>query len=119
MITVSRPITHASLPGVTVFPLGQIGRGVSQEVLVQVAPGVTIPKHEHDVDAEMHIVFGSGRVISDDPATDGVDVSAGACVFFEKKKGHGFHAGPGGLSFVSKNGGIVDETGNWDMKFVQ
>jgi quercetin dioxygenase-like cupin family protein len=111
--------SHAALPGVTIYAIGlKPQRGTPQEVLVQVSPDQTIPLHEHDSDARMYIVSGSGFVLSEDSQTNGRSVSIGDCVCFERNKMHGFQASAEGLSFVSTNGGIVDEAHhNWDIKF--
>ncbi|MEK7648065.1 MAG: hypothetical protein AAB384_03475 [Patescibacteria group bacterium] len=90
--------------------------GQSQEVLVTVVPDGIIPLHTHACDADMYIVSGDAIVLSTDQNDDGQAVSPGYCVRFAAGVGHGFRAGPGGLSFVSRNGGIVDETGEWDIQ---
>lgn len=120
MQTVSRitPLFHSSLPGVRVFPIAGQGvpkRGVPQTVLVQVDPGVAIPKHKHGGDAYMTIVAGTAKVVSED-AANGQEVGPGFCVFYAKQKLHGFVAGLAGFSFITKNEGIVDADGNWDMQ---
>ncbi len=111
-------LSHASLPGVLVFPLdgNMPKRGQEQSVLVQANSGAMIPLHTHDTDATMIIVSGSGRVLSEDPSANGREVEPGHCVFFEARKPHGFEAGPNGLRFISRNGGIVDGDGNWDLQ---
>lgn len=111
-------LSHESLPGVLVFPLDGTTpkRDQHQSVLVQAGPGAVIPLHTHDTDAEMIIVSGSGQVLSEDPDAHGREVAPGHCVFFEARKPHGFQAGAGGLSFISKNGGIVDGDGDWDLQ---
>src|SRR3989344_8368301 len=108
-------LTSPSLPGVRIFAIsGAPKAGVAQSVLVEVEPDGSIPLHSHTVDAEMIIVGGSGWVCSTD-ATNGRHVSPGFRVFYEKDKPHGFRAGNDGLSFVSINGGIVDEVPDkWD-----
>jgi quercetin dioxygenase-like cupin family protein len=108
------------LRGVVVYQFGndELKRGVPQEVLVDVAPNREIPLHAHAVDAEMFIVGGSGTVLSADAALDGRHVTKGMVVIFEKEILHGFRAGADGLTFVSRNGGIVAETAeNWDLTF--
>lgn len=117
-MTISRttPITHPKLPGVTVYPVsGSPKIGHQQQVLVIVEPGVQIPLHTHEVDAEMFIISGSAKVLSKD-GTNGMEVTTGSKVFFVKEKHHGFEAGPNGFSFISTNGGIVDQAG-WDIQF--
>jgi len=110
------PITNPSLPGVRIFPMsGAPKKGVAQSVLVEVEPRGSVPLHSHTVDAEMIIVAGNGWVCSTD-ATNGRHVSPGYRVFYEKDKPHGFRAGDAGLSFISINGGIVDENGHWDLE---
>jgi len=90
-------------------------KGVAQSVLVEVEPKGSIPLHGHTVDAEMIIVAGSGWVCSTD-ATNGRHVSPGFRVFYEKDRPHGFRADKNGLSFISMNGGIVDEDlEKWDF----
>jgi quercetin dioxygenase-like cupin family protein len=119
MLSVStlRSVTHPSLPGVRIFPVtDQLEAGSAQSVLVEVTPRGSIPLHSHSVDAEMIIVGGSGWVCSND-ATDGRHVKPGYRVFYEADKPHGFIAGPEGLSFISINGGIVDEhPERWDYQ---
>ena len=109
-------LTSPSLPGVRIFAIsGAPKAGVAQSVLVEVEPDGSIPLHSHTVDAEMIIVGGSGWVCSTD-ATNGRHVSPGFRVFYEKERPHGFRAGKEGLSFISNNGGIVDEDPKkWDF----
>jgi quercetin dioxygenase-like cupin family protein len=105
---------------VAVYPFGSdvLKRGVPQEVLVDVEPHHEIPLHAHTVDAEMFIVAGSGTVLSDDQALNGRRVTKGMAVMFEKNVLHGFRAGGEGLTFVSRNGGIVTAPSEaWDMAF--
>jgi quercetin dioxygenase-like cupin family protein len=118
-IDTSVAIVHHSLSGVLVYPLlGGANRGSEQEVLVVVEPLREIPLHTHEVDAKMFIVAGSGTVLSGDQRINRSEVRVGDLVFFEKRVSHGFVAGPEGLSFVSKNGGIVDANqDNWDIEF--
>ena len=109
------PLTHPSLPGIKIFPMnGELRAGIPQTVLVQIEPEGRIPLHSHTVDAEMVIVAGGGWVCSVDDINDR-PVLPGCRVFFEADKLHGFYAGNEGLSFVSANGGIVDEQPEeWD-----
>lgn len=93
--------------------------GVAQEVLVVCKPYAIIKSHKHSVDAEMFIVGGSARVLSEDASLNGSVVKPGEVVFFEKHIRHGFEALDGGLVFVSRNGGIVDEEGAWDVAFAE
>jgi quercetin dioxygenase-like cupin family protein len=65
----------------------------------------------------MFIVAGKARVLSAEQQLDGRMVSRGDAVFFEKNVAHGFEASEEGLVFVSRNGGIVDARGNWDLNF--
>jgi len=92
--------------------------GESQRVLVKLAPFRTIPLHTHSVDAAMFIVAGGGQILSED-VFRGRAVSAGDRVLFERDAPHGFAAGAEGLTFVSDNGGIVDESASdaWDLTF--
>ncbi len=117
IISSLKQLSHCSLPGVLVFPLDaeMPERGKHQTVLVQAEADVIIPLHTHDVDAEMIIVGGSAKVLSEDPSVAGQVVTPGTRVFFEARKPHGFEAGGTGLSFISVNGGIVDENGDWDL----
>jgi len=110
-------VRHPSLPAVTIFPVsGPLQAGSPQTVLVQVDPLGLVPLHSHTVDAEMYIVAGKGWVCSTD-ATDGRAVAPGCRVFFEADQLHGFRAGQEGLSFISVNGGIVDEhADHWDYE---
>jgi quercetin dioxygenase-like cupin family protein len=115
----SKPISHGSLLGVTVYPFSaRLERSVPQDVLVAVEPGATIPLHSHSVDASMLIVDGEGLVLSSDPALHGQVVRRGDLVYFERNVDHGFKAADVGLTFLSRNGGIVtrDEAG-WDISF--
>lgn len=117
--TISRLPVHTvtSLPGVRVYPIsGPANRGKSQDVLVVVDPGVEIPLHKHEGDAYMTIAGGTATVLSDDDA-NGRQVGAGFCVFYAAHRFHGFLAGPLGFSFISRNEGIVDDKGDWDMQF--
>ena len=118
IISSLKHLSHTSLPGVLVFPLDAEApeRGKRQSVLVRAEAGVVIPLHTHDVDAEMIIVSGSAKVLSEDPNVAGQVVTPGTRVFFEARKPHGFEAGGAGLSFISVNGGIVDENGDWDLQ---
>ena len=120
MSSISRAegVRHPAIPGVTIFPMsGPAQRGKPQDVLVCVEPMATIPLHSHESDAAMLIAAGSGQVLSDDQQSNGKEVSRGSCVFFEALGLHGFKAGPEGLTFVSRNGGIVGKDGDWDIKF--
>ena len=114
-----REFSHDSMPGITLLPLdGTVRRGVPQRVLVQMAPGAVIPLHVHDCDARMIIVAGQAKVISNDNTND-EPVTVGDVVLFEKGAPHGFVAGANGMSFVTENGGIVDDRGGrfWDVGF--
>lgn len=111
-------LSHFVLPDVKVFPLSESAmRGKPQEVLVYMAPEAIIPLHTHETDAQMIIVAGAGTVLSEDPVVNGTQVERGSCVFFEKLKPHGFKAGQTGLTFLSRNGGIVDAINEWDILF--
>ena len=111
-------LQHSQLDGTDVYKMDDIAKtGVPQEVLVVCKPRAVINPHTHAVDAEMFIVGGSARVLSDDPSLNGQTVTAGEVVFFEKDVPHGFEALDSGLVFVSRNGGIVDEEAQWDMNF--
>jgi quercetin dioxygenase-like cupin family protein len=105
---------------VRIFPVsGPPKAGAEQTVLVEVEPRGSIPLHSHTVDAEMIIVAGNGWVCATD-ATNGRHVSPGYRVFYEADKPHGFRAGDDGLSFISVNGGIVDELADrWDFEPAQ
>ena len=60
-LTSIRPLIHANLTGVKVFPLDPDKKpGVPQEVARSRRAGDRIPPHRHAVDAEMFIVGGSG-----------------------------------------------------------
>ncbi len=110
---------HPKLDGVKIFPLdGKASRrGENQRVLVTLEPNVEIPLHSHSVNAEMFIVSGSGKVLSDDN-TNGTTVKTGAMVYFEADNRHGFRAERDGMSFISSNGGIVDfAPQHWDITF--
>lgn len=111
-------LLHPSLPGVRITPLGsqRLQRGIPQSVLVRVDPGAEIPLHAHKVDAHMDIVTGTATILSNDDDS-GKQVEDGHHWLFEAGGMHGFRAGPGGLVFVSTNGGIVDEDGEWDIEF--
>jgi hypothetical protein len=113
--TFSRP----DLPGVTIRPLGsqQPARGTPQSVLVTVEPNCTIPLHSHEVDADMGIVSGTAIILSDDE-DNGREVGPADCWRFVAGGKHGFRVGPQGLTFVSTNGGIIDESpSKWDITF--
>lgn len=112
-------LQHEDLEGVLVYLLtGPVASGSPQEVLVEVEPRMTIPLHKHSVSATMIIVGGSGVVLSGDHRLDGQKVERGKVVFFEREVLHGFRAGSDGLTFISRNGGIVAESGEeWDMEF--
>ncbi|OGJ59141.1 hypothetical protein A2635_04235 [Candidatus Peribacteria bacterium RIFCSPHIGHO2_01_FULL_51_9] len=110
-------LRHPELTGVEVYPLGENPqKGENQEVLVIVEPEGIIPLHSHEVDARMFVVAGDAQLLSDDPQLNGQQVRTGTCVFFEKLVNHGFKAGKQGLRFLSRNGGIVDSHGAWDIK---
>jgi quercetin dioxygenase-like cupin family protein len=111
-------LRHPELPGVLISPLGSVGAGEEQEVLVQIEAFGVIPMHCHSVDATMVIVAGSGEVLSEDLGLHLQRVRPGAVVFFERTILHGFRAGQEGLGFISKNGGIVDtDEAAWDIDF--
>jgi quercetin dioxygenase-like cupin family protein len=109
---------HSNLKDVSIRPMWYEAKaGFLQEVLVVAEAGAIIPLHTHKVDARMFIVAGSGYVLSVDE-NNGTPVSVGMEVFFEKDKAHGFRAGTNGLTFVSRNGGIVDNNEkSWDISF--
>ena len=111
--------SHPKLPGVGICSLGEALRaGLPQRVLVKVDPRAEIPLHTHTVDAKMLIVAGDGFVLSRD-VTNGRAIAQGDCVFFERNAPHGFRAGGAGLTFITENGGIVDDHAeNWDINFV-
>lgn len=120
MIQAVTSTPHPRLPGVQVFPLGdsQMATGERQNVLVVMEPGAKIPLHAHTCGAIMDPVAGSAVVLSDDE-DNGVEVALGQRVHFMAGGLHGFQAGEGGFSFVSTNGGIVDQNGDWDITFVE
>ena len=113
-------LKHDKMDDVRVFSISrELKRGVVQEVLVEVSPFGKIPLHTHTVDAEMIIVSGRGYVLSGDKSLDGVPVQVGEVVFFEKEIPHGFQASREGLTFISRNGGIVAESSqSWDIDFL-
>lgn len=117
MITTLAMHTHPDLPGVSIISLehAPLQRGMQQRVLVRMEAGTTIPLHRHTVDAIMDVVAGTGNVLSHDEE-NGREVTVGNRVLFAAAAPHGFVAGPEGMSFVSTNGGIVDEHGYWDMQ---
>ena len=112
-------MSHPKLPGVEICNLGEALRaGLPQRVLVRLEPRAEIPLHTHTVDAKMLIVAGDGFVLSRD-ATNGRAVTQGDGVFFERNAPHGFRAGDAGLTFITDNGGIVDErSDDWDISLV-
>lgn len=115
-----RIFTNPDLPGVTIRPLGSrssLNRGIPQIVLVTIEPNGVIPLHSHEVDAHMDIVAGGATILSDDE-DNGREVGPSHSWCFHAGGKHGFRAGPEGLTFVSTNGGIVDEDPNrWDITF--
>ena len=117
MITQTTALAHPELPGVQIFPFEDAPkRGLPQSVLVVMEPGATIPPHTHMVEAVMHPVAGSATVLAaEDDSDNGRVVCAGFCVRFAALGLHGFQAGDEGFSFVSVNGGIVDNDGDWDI----
>lgn len=118
VITLSEPFTHATLPGVRIFSLsGSLSKGHEQEILVCAEPNTEIELHTHSVDAHMIITGGAAVVLSGDPETHGAHVTPGSCVFFEKHVPHGFKVSDQGLTFISKNGGIVGNNGKWDIDY--
>lgn len=113
-----RRFEHRELDGTVVYGTStRVTRGANQEVVVVCEPRATIPLHTHSVDAEMLVVAGSGEVLSGDEELNGQPVSCGDIVFFEKEIPHGFKAGREGLVFISRNGGIVDDSRAWDIDF--
>jgi quercetin dioxygenase-like cupin family protein len=112
-------VYHSGLPGVSVLPLsGRARAGQPQEVLVVVEPNARIPLHRHTTHATMVIVAGSAEVLSESRELDGVPVERGSVVEFEADVAHGFQASACGLTFISKNGGIVDaDEKHWDIAF--
>lgn len=111
-------VHNPNLPDVAICKLSEDVRvGQPQRVLVCVEPNGAVPLHTHSVDATMFIVSGAGWVLSEDP-TNGRPVKAGDRVFFEREAAHGFRASASGLTFVSENGGIVDDAPeSWDIDF--
>lgn len=103
------------LPGVTLAFLGVQIPGFPEATVVSLEPNGEIPRHSHKVSAMMIITGGSGVVLADDP-TNGQEVCAGSCVFFEEMRNHGFRAGREGLIFLSLNGGISGP-GGLDLQF--
>lgn len=117
MISRLAPITHPSLPGIHLFPMGaRPVRGEPQMILVQMDGGSQIPLHTHTVSARMMIVAGSAIVRSSDLNIDGIKVDAGSVVDFHASIAHGFDADDEGMTFISENGGILGE-GDWDIAF--
>ena len=119
MIEKVRTHEHPSLPGVTIIPIGHtdLKRGHNQSVLVTMDPGAMIPLHYHSVMAIMDPTAGSAIVLSEDD-DNGREVRPGHRVTFREDSLHGFIAGKEGFSFISTNGGIVDEDPtNWDISF--
>ena len=118
-LTSVAPLVHSRLMGTRVYPLDpDLKAGTPQEVLVDLPPGAELPMHKHGVDAAMFIVGGSGVVLSDDREIDGRSVSIGDVIRFEREIMHGFRASDAGLTFLSRNGGIVaDEQSQWEITF--
>ena len=116
MITKLQQVAPKQLPGTTISYLQ--AEGGKELALVSIEPNGTIPLHSHGVDAEMAIVAGSARVLSDDSDND-KEVHPGDCVLFEKNRMHGFTAGPDGLTFISRNDGIRQPDGTFDLVFAE
>lgn len=117
MISRLATVTHPSLPGIQLFPMGARPiRGEPQTILVKMDSGSQIPLHTHTVSARMVIVAGSATVRSSDSSIDGTRVDAGSVVDFHANIAHGFDADDEGMTFVSENGGILGE-GDWDIMF--
>ena len=118
-ITNSKQVRKREFPDVTIYTLGKPAQaGTPQEVLVEIAPHGAVPLHAHRTDAKMIIVAGSGIVLSADQSMHGTPVGRGDSVFFEAEVPHGFQAFGAGLTFLSQNGGIVDEReSEWDVSF--
>jgi quercetin dioxygenase-like cupin family protein len=109
---------HDQLFGTSVLGFGgRASLGTPQEVVVVCEPYAVIQPHRHSVDAEMFVVAGEAEVLSSDIELNGKYVSCGDVVCFERDIDHGFKASAKGLVFISRNGGIVDEGGDWDMMF--
>jgi|SRR6185369_7175791 len=109
-------VQPSELPGVSIHYLPDHA-GALEKALVSAGPGIVIPLHVHEVDAHMYIAAGSGRVLSANE-DNGREVKLGDCVFFASGLAHGFEAGPGGLTFLSFNGGILQPDGGLDLAFV-
>ncbi|MBT6761849.1 hypothetical protein HOA92_02315 [archaeon] len=113
-------ITHQGLAGVVIRPMQSYDPKVEigQDILVTVEANGIIPLHTHQCEARMYIVAGNAEVLSTDSKLHGKYVDPGVEVYFEANVAHGFAAGKNGLTFVSRNGGIVDKVQeNWDIKF--
>lgn len=127
VVTSMKKCTHPDMPGITVFAWEDIQSSRPQEVVVKVEPGATIPPHKHSVDAHMIIVGGEAEVLFDDDQLreHGMTlskriVSSGDVACFKAHMTHGFKASSKGLTFLSINGGIVDENPDkWDIVDVE
>lgn len=115
--------SHPALPDVTIYAWEDVRNGQPQEILVDVAPGGTVPMHTHTVDAKMIIVAGEADVLFDPRELDAngqvlnrETVHQGDIVYFHAGMQHGFRASSQGLKFISVNGGIIDKEPNtWDI----
>lgn len=118
VITSMKKCTHPDMPGVAIYAWENIQAGKPQEVVHSI-----IPPHKHSVDAHMIIVSGEAELLFDEDQLRKHDltlnkriVSTGDRVYFKAQMTHGFKASEKGLTFLSINGGIVDENPDkWEM----
>ena len=115
--------SHPTIPDITVYAWEDIRSGKPQDILVDVAPDGVVPLHAHTVDAKMIIVSGEASVLFDQDqlhdrgqVLNRETVHQGDIVHFHAGMRHGFRASSQGLTFLSINGGIVDQDPDaWDL----
>ncbi len=113
-------LENPMLPGMRIYKLedGFLRKGKSQNILINILPFGIIPLHKHESNAVMFIVAGYAELLSKDNM-NGTQVAVGDRIHWDANSAHGFKAGEAGLSFISTNEGIVDESfQEWDMEFI-
>ena len=109
-----KPMNYDQLPGSAISHVMTEADKLSEVSVIEMKAGSTIKPHTHKVDAYMFILNGTATVLSDDE-NNGRAVAKGDCVFFKALKPHGFRAGKEGMSFLSINGGILQQDGSLDF----
>lgn len=105
-------------PDVTLSVIKNIP-GEKQIVAMKVIPGGTLPMHSHAYGADMHVTSGVCVVMTPEgDFRNGTVLKAGDGIRFEAGEAHGYLSDVDeGFESVSINDGILDASGNHDIKW--